>query len=407
LLSPRIDFSGIILYLSAYSIMRIGIFTDCYLPQVNGVVTSIEIFRKELIKQGHTVFVFGPQSPVKLTRDERHKERENHIFRFFSMTYLRQPEFSFVFPISHKMRNFRKFKLDILHSQDYFPMGMYALYLSWRYKIPHVNTYHTLWAEYAHYSFLPRGISRKALIIWSRIFCNLCRLIISPSPQIKDVLIAYGIKKEVFVLPTGIEIGGWKRDNREEVRKRNGIPMDRRILVFTGRLGKEKNIPFLFRSLQAALRLNSAMQLVMIGGGPEREEMEQYVDTLGIRDHVLFLGYKKRDEVFQILGASDLFVFASKTETQGLVLLEALSVGIPAVVVDAMGVADVLHGEKGGFLVPEDEEIFAGKVSELLDNTELYRQKSIEADQTAKRFSSASMTEQLVKQYKKLLKDPS
>ncbi|MBN1410426.1 MAG: glycosyltransferase [Spirochaetales bacterium] len=384
--------------------MNIGFFTDCYLPQINGVVTSIESFRKELIKQGHTVYVFGPQSPVKQTREDKLREKRENIIRFFSIPYFVQPEYSMVFPFSYKLRHFEKYKLDIIHTQDYFPMGAYALYVAKRYKIPIVHTYHTLWAEYAHYSFLPRSISRQILITWSRIYCNFCRLIFTPSRNVKDILKGYNIDREIIVLPTGIEINtNEKKNDVQKTRMAHGLPVKAKILIFIGRLGKEKNLFFLFRAFKQVAQKHPDAVLVLIGDGPERAELKTYAEKTGIEKKILFLGYKKRHEVFDILNASDIFVFSSKTETQGLVLMEALSEGLPAVAVAGNGVVDVLDGDQGGFMVKENENAFAGKVSELLSDPRLYDLKVREARDRALSFSSSHLTGKLLTHYKQVI----
>ena len=222
--------------------MNIGFFTDTYLPQINGVVTSIEIFRKELLKLGHRVYLYGPRFN---SRNDPVYDHAHDIYRFYSVPYFRQKEHRIVVPFSPTFLNFRRFKLDIIHTHTYFPLGIYAAYLAKRHRIPLVHTYHTLWAEYAHYSFLPPETSRRALTWGSKFYCNRCDLVLAPSRVIREVLLHYGVRKPIQVLPTGIEAELTTTQTNFNPRQVYGIARDTVILSFVGRFGKEKNLYFL------------------------------------------------------------------------------------------------------------------------------------------------------------------
>jgi 1,2-diacylglycerol 3-alpha-glucosyltransferase len=380
--------------------MNIGLFTDTYLPQINGVVTSIEIFRKELEKQGHRVYVFCPRMGQVHTIPVSHE----YLKRFFSIPYPMQREHRLVFPVSSQLLKFLSYELDVIHSQDYFPMGVLAALLSWRYKIPHVHTYHTLWTEYAHYSFLPRGVGKGFLKWWSRVFCNKCDLIISPSSLIKNVLENYGIKKKIEIIPTGIDYESLSQSNgKKKIRDELQLSPTQRILSFAGRLGKEKNLYFLLRAFQIIREKDPTAILLIIGDGPEKRSLIHFSHSLKLKGKVIFLGYRKRHEVLSILSQSDIFLFPSKTETQGLSLLEALACGTPAVAINAMGVVDVLRNDMGGFLVQEDEQEFADKARAMLLDTSLHEKKAREAVRRAEEFSSCKMAEKLIHCYEEVM----
>lgn len=380
--------------------MNIGFFTDTYLPQINGVVTSIEIFRKELIKKGHTVFVYGPH----LYRGENMAfDQANHVYRFYSIPYFRQKEHRIVFPFSHKFWNFRKYKLDIIHTHTYFPMGIYAAYLGKRYRIPLVHTYHTLWAEYAHYSFLPRASSRKALMWGSKVYCNLCDLIISPSEAIKDVLNFYGVTKPIKVLPTGIETDIIRNKADFDVRTQFKIKPGLKILCFIGRFGREKNLYFLLRAFKLIQQYIQDCVLLMVGDGPEMKGLTAYSRELGISGKIIFTGYLEREKVMSALFSATLFLSTSETETQGLSIIEAMTAGVPAVVVDAMGVAETVAGNVGGLLAKADENDFASKVIMILSDKKLYDEKAKETVLVKRKFSASNNASLLVENYEKLL----
>jgi glycosyltransferase involved in cell wall biosynthesis len=375
--------------------MNIGLFSDTYLPQINGVVTSLEIFRKELEKNGHRIYIFcpriGPINNIPVS--------SACLKRFLSVPYPLQREYRLVFPLSSKLLHFSRYNLDVIHSHDFFPLGMLAWTLSKKFRIPHVHTYHTLWTEYAHYSFLPRSIGSELLKWWSKVFCNSCDLIISPSSLIKNVLENYGVKTKIEIIPTGIDYESFSLVNGKKVREELHLSQKMRILSFAGRLGKEKNIYFLLRAFKRIQDKYPLSVLLIIGDGPEKRSLIHFTHSLKLKGKILFLGYKKRNEVLSILSQSDLFVFPSKTETQGLSLLEALACGTPAVAINAMGVADVLKDDIGGYLVNDDEQEFADKVGVMLTDRILHKKKAEEALRRAEEFSSARMAEKLVKSY--------
>ncbi|MBN2535071.1 MAG: glycosyltransferase family 4 protein [Spirochaetales bacterium] len=382
--------------------MNIGLFSDTYLPQINGVVTSLEIFRKELEKKGHKIYIFCPRIgsmnnlPVSST----------YLKRFISIPYFLQREYRIVFPLSSKLLHFSKYNLDVIHSHDFFPLGILAWILSKKFNIPHVHTYHTLWTEYAHYSFLPRGMGSGFLKWWSKIFCNSCDLIISPSSLIKNVLESYDVKTKIEIIPTGIDYESFTKSNGKKVREELHLSQKIRILSFAGRLGKEKNIYFLLRAFKLIQDKYPLSILLIIGDGPEKKSLIHFTQSLKLKGKILFLGYKKRNEVLSILSQSDLFVFPSKTETQGLSLLEALACGTPAVAIKAMGVADILKDDVGGYLVNDNEKEFADKVDTILKDNMLHKKKVEEAVKRAEEFSSSRMTEKLVKSYESVLNIP-
>lgn len=382
--------------------MNIGLFSDTYLPQINGVVTSLEIFRKELEKKGHKIYIFCPR--IGSIRDIPISSM--YLKRFINIPYPLQGEHRLVFPISTKLINFSKYKLDIIHSHDYFPLGILAGFLSKKYSIPHVHTYHTLWAEYAHYSPLPRSIGKRFLQWWSKVFCNSCELIISPSSLIKNVLENYGVETKIEIIPTGIDFKSFIQNNDINLREQLHLSEKIRILSYAGRLGKEKNIYFLLRTFKLISGIYPDSVLIIIGDGPEKRSLIQFTHSLKLKEKIIFLGYKKRDEVLSMLSQSDIYVFPSKTETQGLSLLEALACGTPAVAIKAMGVVDVLKDDIGGYLVKEDEATFAGKVGEMLLNKDLYNKKVKEAVTRAEEFSSHKMAEKLITSYESLVNIP-
>lgn len=342
--------------------MKIGIFTDTFTPQINGVTSILEEVHRVLTRHGHEVFIFAPA----YSRAQRNEN--GHIFRFPALTTYFHKDSRLVIPYDRRASAVFP-RLDVVYSHTPVSMGLLALRVARRYNLPHVHTYHTLFTEYLHY--LPRLIrpTRRMAERISAAFCNRCDAITTPSHAIRDELLRYGVERPIYVLPFGVDIEPFERPVRTDVRAALGLAPDEFFLLYAGRLGTEKNLHFLLRAFRAILDRWASprpIRLVLAGGGPHRPIFEEYSRELGLAERVIFTGFIPRDELVDYYRAADLFVFASKTETQGLVLVEAMAAGLPAVAVRAMGVTDIVSDGETGVLVPEDEAIFAQTVIELL-----------------------------------------
>ena len=251
--------------------------------------------------------------------------------------------------------------------------------------------------------FIPSGILIPTIKLLSVRYCRNMNLIISPSSQMKDILISYGITKRIEVIPTGVKLDFFHAGDGKEFRKRRGIPENTRILLFVGRIAKEKNIGFLFQVLRRIVARNPGVRLLLAGDGPDKEQLMALVLRKKLDAYVDFLGYLEMNDLIPCYAAADVLLMASKTETQGLVVAEAMATGTPVVAIAEMGVVDVLEGDRGGVLVNSKVDEFAGAVTELLDDEALYRRKSTEARDTAYRFSIDATTGRLVELYSDLL----
>jgi glycosyltransferase involved in cell wall biosynthesis len=372
--------------------MKIGMFTDTYSPQINGVVTVIKLLQRELANCGHEVFVFAPSHP-------NYKDKEIRVYRFPSIKFAFQDEYRVAG--LYQRQAFSVFPhLDIVHSHDPFSMGFLAMWVSKRYNIPHLHHYHTLYTEYRHY--IPRPIRPPAKVAEkvSAAFCNLCSCVIAPSQKMKEELIRYGVSKPIFPLPFGIDKSEFEGEIKWDVRKELNISGS--LLLHTGRLGAEKNIKFLLRAFKQMTRQRE-MTLVITSGGPQKEELEKHADQLGIKDKVVFTGYLEREKLIDLYRQADLFVFASKTETQGIVLLESMAAGTPVVAIGKMGVLDIVKDKETGILVEEDEEEYAKAVLKLLEDPHRLKLMGEKALLYAHSMSAQKCTEDLVKIYYRLV----
>ncbi len=383
--------------------MNIAVFTDTYKPEINGVITSIEIFRRQLESKGHTVYLFCPSYFGRETVAE-------NVYRFPSTPYLfkKMSERRFVFPSLKVFWKLRKMEIDVIHSQVPANTGVFAILLSRFRRIPHVHTYHTLFMEYRHYMPVPRPVAVWLIEEISRRYCGRCQRVISPSMRIRRELERYGVNAPIDVIPTGIDIDPNRKITPEStIRTRHGIPKDRKLLLFVGRIGREKNISFLLRVMKMLAARRNDLCLMVVGDGPDRKRHLRELSSLKLElnKDIVFTGYVKRDEVFSYFKAAEVFTFASLTETQGLVLLEAMSMGTPVVAIDAMGVSDLLADGRGGILCSLNEEEFAAQVERLLDDRALYEQKVTEANLKAEEWSIERMAERLLESYSRARSD--
>ncbi|MDW7650983.1 MAG: glycosyltransferase family 4 protein [Bacillota bacterium] len=371
--------------------MKIGMFTDSYRPYTSGVVRSIETTAGKLTDMGHEVYIFAPSYP--------NYEKEAGVFRFASVPTPNYPDFAIALPFSLYLNStVRRLGLDVVHVHSPFSMGLLGARCAKRYELPLLFTYHTMYDQYVHYLPFGHNISRKVVLRLSQNFCNRCDLVITPTGVIRDI-VSKNIESRVEAIPTGIEIEEFDSVDRSWLRREYNIGEDEKILLHLGRLGKEKNIGFLLKSYKEIVRTHPATKLVIVGDGTERESLMQEAKSLGLADRVIFTGPISRQRVVDSYAGSDLFIFASTTETQGLVLGEAKAAGLPAVAVRALGAAEMVNDGVDGFLTSLDQEQFTDRVRQLLENDELRQAMSESALQEAEKISSTNMARKLLDAY--------
>ena len=344
--------------------MNIGLFTDTFIPDTNGVVTVIQMMERELTREGHEVHIFAPDYPDWHGNEPR-------VHRFPSVRFPFYPGMRMGVPYNRRALEIIP-SLNVIHSHDPGSLGLLASQASERHKIPHVHTYHTFYAEYRHY--LPRPIrpSRRMVVRLSRTFCNSCDVIIAPSLQMKRELESYEIDRPIYPLPFGVDEEEFSREIEWNVRAELGLPTED-LLLFVGRLGKEKNLTFLLRAFKRLLHYHDTARLIITGDGPQRQTLQKYATELDIAPYVVFTGFLDRKRLVDLYKQA-LFVFASKTETQGIVLVEAMMAGSPVIAIGKMGVLDIVQPGKTGILVEENEDEFARACHRLLeDKTERER----------------------------------
>ena len=370
--------------------MKIGMFTDSYRPYTSGVVRSIETTAGKLTELGHEIFIFAPSYPVY--------EKESGVFRFASVRPPIYPEYPIALPFSfHLNSTVKKLGLDLIHVHSPITMGLLGSRCAKRYNIPLVFTYHTMYDEYVHYLPFGKEISRKVVLRLSTNFCNRCDLVITPTEVIREI-VTNRIETSVQAIPTGIEIEEFIAPDRFWLRREYGIAADVKILLHLGRLGKEKNVGFLLKAYGEISKKHPNTKLVIVGEGPERQSLQEEAVQMGLVN-VLFTGKLSRRSVIDSFAGADLFIFASTTETQGLVLGEAKAAGVPTVAVKALGAAEMVADGVDGFLTPLSLELFAGRLDQLLANEGLRRAMGTRALLEAEKISSSNMAQRLLLAY--------
>ncbi|MGB9788671.1 MAG: glycosyltransferase family 4 protein [Dictyoglomus turgidum] len=383
--------------------MKIAFFTNNYLPNTGGAAIAVESYRDALEKLGHEVYIFAPKYPPWFPKYKDNVSERIWRFPSFAIKFITpQPiPIYFAFLVEDF---FKKQKFDIVHSHHPFVIGKTALKLAKKYHIPIVFTHHTQYHKYVHYiPLVPEKISAKIAIKESVKYANQVDLVIAPTKEIKDMIINFGVKTRIEILPTGIDLSMWEEPIQEEFL-RNFPWKEKRILLYAGRLAKEKNIEFIFTSLEKLLKKREDIILLVVGDGDERKNLENLVKKLNLEDKIVFMGWHPREELVNFYKIAEIFVFASTTETQGLVTLEAMAGGCAIVAIKAPGSMSLIEDGKEGFLVKEDPEEFANKVELLLNNRNLLATMQNNAKIKAREFSIDKSAMKLVEFYKELAK---
>jgi glycosyltransferase involved in cell wall biosynthesis len=383
--------------------LHIAFFTNSYHPVVNGVVRSVAAFRDVLMKQCHNVFIFAQY-------DANYQDTEPFIFRYPSLPLPLPGDIAAAIPVSPFVEQLLpSLKLDVIHTHHPILLGQTAARKAKEHELPLVFTFHTQYWEYTHYVPFPQetiqDFLKNALHKWLRRFMRKCQHIVIPSESIREILVReYGLQERYTVIPTGIDLEPYQCADRQSLRKERGW-QDETVLISVGRLAPEKNWDTLLRAFARVYSQHSDSRLVLIGDGPARGQLQSLTSELGIAEHVTFTGALPFEEIPCHLKAADMFPFASVTETQGLVTMEAMAAGLPVVAVNASGTRDIVEHGKQGFLVENDADALAEGMERLLADPERRSRFSNSALKKARRFDINELGKQLVSVYEEAIED--
>lgn len=387
--------------------MRIGLFTDTYPPYINGVSTSIAMLKTALEKQGHEVFV------VTVNADKLKYENEEKIIRIPGIPIgIYDYRLTGIYPL-RAIEKIRKWNLDIIHSHTEFGVGTFARLLAKQFDIPLVHTYHTMYEDYVHYitkGYFNRS-SKKIVEYLTKFYCDKTATeLIVPTKKTYDLFKEkYRVDRNVHIVPTGIEVERFykeqfKKREIDELRHQFGLKKDDFVILFVGRLGEEKSVDLLIESQVSLARTNPNCKLLIVGDGPDKEKFEKLVKKFRLKDNVIMTGKVPWEEVPKYYMLANVFATASKTETQGLTVIEAMAASKPVLAVDDDAFRMVVVNDLNGYLFSNKRQ-YKKQVRTLMKDTDKLRSLSKQARITAESHSAKYFAEKVLDVYKTALGD--
>ena len=340
--------------------MVVGIFTDTFFPEINGVATSVILLQRELEKLGHKAYVVTSSNPAL-----RHEPDIARTFRLPSAPFLFLPERRMAMLYNKSVaRKIRELELDIIHTNTEFSLGMFGKFSAAVLGIPVVHTYHTLYKDYVHY--ITKGkfpsFAEDMAKKFSYVYCESCDAVITPTNKTRDLLRTYEVDKPIHVIPTGIDFMQFAPSANDEratadLRHELGIPPQDKVILYVGRLAKEKNIDRVVRQLPKYMRARPHTTFLLVGDGPFRSDLQGIAREGGIEGKLVFAGERPWREIASFYKLGDAFVSASLSETQGLTFIEAMSAGLPVLAANDRSIEDLVINGYSGCLFDSDDEI--------------------------------------------------
>jgi 1,2-diacylglycerol 3-alpha-glucosyltransferase len=389
--------------------VRVLFVSDVYFPRVNGVSTSIRTFRQDLAACGVETWLVAPRYGAACVPDRPEDEPgadEPGVLRVAAARVPRDPEDRRMsWRALTRTLDALPVPFDLVHVHTPFLAHYAGVRSAQRAGLPCVVTYHTFFEEYLHHYVpaLPRRVSRFLARSFTRSQCAAVQAVIAPSEPMRAVLAAYGVTTPIHVLPTGLAADRFRAGDGSAFRARAGIDGERPLVTYIGRVAHEKNIGFLVQVFAEVLKSVPDALLVIAGEGPARAALRAQVRTRGLERRVYFAGYLERDgALLDCYAAADVFVFASRTETQGLVLLEAMAQGAPVVSTAELGTRSILVPSSGALVVPEERAAFAAAVVRVLGDARLRASMAARGRAYARSWSSSAMARRLAQVYGEL-----
>jgi 1,2-diacylglycerol 3-alpha-glucosyltransferase len=379
--------------------MNIGLFSETYYPEINGVATSVYMLKNELEKRGHNVYVFTTTTPGA-------PEHEHNVFRVPSIPFIfiteRRVGLFYQPKLAHVIK---KLNLDIIHTHTEFSLGIFGRIMARELKLPIVHTYHTIYEDYTHYLTHFKALDRRAKAFartYSKVCCNTVEQVIVPTEKTKELLTTYSVHKDISVVPTGIDLSKFDRSNYpektvEELRQKYNLGPQDKVLIYIGRVSQEKNIGEIINAMPEYMSTRENVKFVIVGSGPALEKLENLVIQLGLTDRFVFTGSQPWDSIGLFYRLGDVFVSASRSETQGLTYIEAMASGLPVVAREDKCLEDILEQGNNGYAFTNKEELYHGLDMVLfLDKQTAYGDNAVEK---VKKYSTQEFAYQVEKVY--------
>ena len=331
--------------------MNVGLFSETYYPEINGVATSVYMLKNELEKRGHNVYVFTTTTPGA-------PEHEHNVFRV--------PSIPFIFITERRVGLFyqprlahviKRLNLDIIHTHTEFSLGIFGRIMARELRLPVVHTYHTIYEDYTHYLTHFKALDRRAKAFartYTKVCCNTVEQVVVPTEKTKKLLMTYSVHKDISVVPTGIDLDKFERSRYSEaevhqLRESFGIRPEDKVLLYIGRVSQEKNIEEIITAMPEYMASRSQVKFLVIGSGPALERLQAMVEELGLKDRFIFAGAKPWDTIGLYYQLGDVFVSASRSETQGLTYIEAMASGLPVVAREDRCLEEILEQGVNGY----------------------------------------------------------
>jgi 1,2-diacylglycerol 3-alpha-glucosyltransferase len=387
--------------------MNIIMFTNTFIPHVGGVANSVKTFTDEYRSRGHRVMVIAPAF-------EHMPPDEKDIIRISAIQNFNGSDFSASLTVPLGLsKKLEQFQADIIHSHHPYLLGDTALRTAASLNIPLVFTHHTMYEQYTHYVPGDSARLQHFVIELSTGYANLCDYVIAPSESVAAILHKRGVKKPIAVIPTGVDVERFSREDGSALRTELGIPVDALVIGYVGRLAPEKNLEFwaaaAIEFIRQSRRNHACTHALIVGSGPSQRKVEEIFIKAGVGDCLHCAGVLTGDRLVSAYQTMDIFVFTSKSETQGMVLVEAMAAGIPVVALNASGVREVIRDTVNGRLLEEEKiEPFVQALSSIAlmltpGDSEMRHFMREAAISTAREFSTARSADKALELYQHIL----
>ncbi len=378
--------------------MKIAFFAEGYDPFINGVVTTLKTLQSVLVQRGHEVVIFAPAYPG-------HEDSNGAVVRLPSVKWSRVC-YPCLSPLAWRRDILAEQGFDLVHSHHPFTMSRLAVHLARKHRLPLVYSFHTMLHEFAQYvPALHRA--GKRLLTWAFLrHCAEADRVTSATQIGREFLQEQGVETPITVVPAAVPLLQPTSDARDRVRRHLGLSSDTPLLLYAGHIGKEKQLDFLLRSVTGLGKAHH-FHLALAGGGSMERDLHRLAKQLGIADRVIFCGWIPHEQIADYYVAADVFVFSSTADAMGIVLVEAMSLGLPCVAVAKYGPRELVIDGVTGFLVPFSERAFADAVCQLLDNRPLCLRMGQAGRQRARDFAPDVVADKLCAVYQEVLEQHS